>query len=380
MSIKNKEYTGFDVGPIRPPSEAYSMLLRLSRGCSWNKCKFCSFYRNEPFTIRPVEHIKRDIDQIKAWTERFESGNHRAPLDESDYEAYYVALHWVQGGQKSVFLQDGNSLLVRPDQLVEILEYLNALFPGIERITSYARSDAVARVSEENLRRYAALKFNRIHVGMETGCDELLTLVNKGVTQEIHITAGQKAVRAGMEVNEFYMPGLGGREYAHRSAVDSAYVINQVNPAFARIRSMALAPELDLYEDYQKGIFTRTNDIDNVIEIRTFIEHLDGIQTRVESDHILNILLELRGTLPDDKPNMLELIDKFLLLPKDKQMIFRVGRRLNAMDRLDNLENPAQVKRVADVMESYGIDEGNIDDVCNGLMVRAIPINPAPKE
>lgn len=377
---ENRPYEGFDVGPIRPPSEAYSLLLRVSRGCSWNRCKFCGFYRNEKFTVRPVEHIKQDIDQIRHWVAVFQGEATGEPQTEAEQEAYYVALNWYRGGLQTVFLQDGNSLLMRPSQLIEVLEYLNEQFPWITHITSYARSDAIARIDQANLETYARLKLDRLHIGMETGSDEILKLVNKGVDKATQILGGQKAVQAGIEVSEFYMPGLGGLEYAQENAKETADAINQINPAFVRIRSMSLSDKLDIYADYESGVFTRGNDIDTVREIRSFVEGLDGITSRVESDHMLNILLELRGTLPEDKGRMLATIDQFLNLPEEQQMVFRMGRRVNAMSALSDLDNEFQLRQVQNMMRSYGINADNIDRVSDGLMVNGIPISERPDE
>lgn len=224
------------------------------------------------------------------------------------------------------------------------------------------------------MKQYVQLKLNRVHIGLETGCDELLKLVNKGVTKQVQIEAGRKAMAAGMEVNEFYMPGLGGREYAHQSALDTADVLNQVNPDFIRIRSMALADSLDLYADYEAGTFTRTNDIDDILEIRTFLENLDGITSQVESDHILNILLELGGKLPQDKGRMLDTIDRFLDLPADRQILFRLGRRLGLMSQMSDLNNPFLTQRVEEIRRGNNVDESNIDHISSQLMIRAIPI------
>lgn len=371
---KNEVYNGFELGPIRPPSECYSLLLRLVKGCAWNKCKFCGFYRNEKFGVRSVEHIKRDIDEIKSWIEVFEGKKTKEIKTEADYESYYMASNWFQSGMESVFFQDANSILLKPESMIAVLEYLNEVFPNIKRITTYARSDTISRIGDEHLKRYAELGLNRFHIGMETGNDELLTRMNKGVNKETQIKAGRKAMNAGIEVSEFYMPGLGGREYALQSAVDTADALNQINPDFIRIRSMALSEKLELYTDYENGIYTRTNDIDNIIEIRTFIEHLEGIDSIVESDHILNILLELRGKLPEDKSKMLQTIDKFLSLSEESQKLFRVGRRIGVMSQMDDLENEQLVIKVNEVMKTYGINSSNIDFVTNELMKRAIPV------
>ncbi|MFR4758491.1 MAG: hypothetical protein ACLT9P_10790 [Evtepia gabavorous] len=179
---------------------------------------------------------------------------------------------------------------------------------------------------------------------------------------------------AGIEINEFYMPGMGGREYARQSALDTADVMNQVNPDFIRIRSMALAENLEMYEDYETGLLTRPNDVETIGEIRLFLENLHGITSWVDSDHILNILLELKGRLPQDKDRMLALIDRFLDLPEDQQMLFRLGRRLGLMGQLRDLSNQVLVDKVKQTMDQANIDKTNIDAVCDRLMIRAIPI------
>lgn len=367
-------YRGYEVGPIRPPSEAYSLLIRLVRGCAWNKCKFCGFYRGVPFALRPAAHVKQDIDGFRTWIDVFEGKTERSIETEADYESYCMAANWYQSGMESVFFQDANALLMRPDDMVDILEHLNRAFPAIQRITTYARSDTIARIDDVHLKRYAELGLNRFHVGLETGSDELLRLVKKGVDKATQIQAGQKAMRAGIEVSEFYMPGLGGREYTHQSAMETADVMNQINPDFIRIRSMALSPKLDLQADYDAGVFTRSNDLDDIREIRTFLSHLEGIDSVVESDHILNILLELRGKLPEDKPAMLAYIDRFLALPEEEQILFRLGRRVGLMGDLSDLQHAARRSRTEEVLRNNQINATNIDTLSQQLMIRAIPV------
>lgn len=373
--MKNETYCGFELGPIRPPSEAYSLLLRINRGCGWNKCRFCGFYRDIPFSTRSVEDIKKDIDTVKYWVDVFEGREKSVqPQTQGDQEACYMAYSWIQSGKKSVFFQDANSILMSPDGMLEVLEYLNEAFPEIQRITTYARSDTINRLSQERLNRYAELKLNRFHIGLETGNDEILKLMRKGVDKKTQIEAGIKAKKAGIEINEFYMPGMGGREYARQSALDTADVMNRVNPDFIRIRSMALAENLEMYEDYKNGILTRPNDVETAQEIRLFLENLEGITSVVDSDHILNTLLELRGKLPEDKEKMLAIVDRFLVLPKEQQNIFRLGRRLGLMGAMDDLENTSLVDRVKETMEKSNITDENLDMVCDQLMIRAIPI------
>ena len=368
-------YNGFELGPIRPPSEAYSLLLRINRGCGWNKCRFCGFYRDVPFSIRRAEDVKKDIDLVKYWVDVIQNRQPpRQAKSEADYEALSMAYHWVQSGMRSVFFQDGNGLLMNPDELTDVLEYLNQTFPQIQRITTYARSDTINRLPLERLKRYRELTLNRFHIGLETGNDHILKMMRKGVTKQAQIEAGIKAMAAGIEINEFYMPGMGGREYARESALDTADLMNQVNPDFIRIRSMALAENLEMYEDYEKGILTRPNDMETIGEIRLFLENLHGITSWVDSDHILNILLELKGRLPEDKDRMLALIDFFLDLPEDTQNLFRLGRRLGIMGQLSDLHNEVLVDKVKQTMDQAHVDKTNIDAVCDRLMIRAIPI------
>ena len=147
-------YNGFELGPIRPPSEAYSLLLRINRGCGWNKCRFCGFYRDVPFSIRRAEDVKKDIDLVKYWVDVIQNRQPpRQAKSEADYEALSMAYHWVQSGMRSVFFQDGNGLLMNPDELTDVLEYLNQTFPQIQRITTYARSDTINRLPLERLKR-----------------------------------------------------------------------------------------------------------------------------------------------------------------------------------------------------------------------------------
>lgn len=221
---KNESYQGFELGPIRPPSEAYSLLLRINRGCGWNKCRFCGFYRDTPFSPRSAEDVKKDIDRIKYWVDVFQGRAAASqPQTEGEQEACYMAYNWIQSGMQSVFFQDANSILMNPDEMIQVLEYLNQTFPSIRRITSYARSDTINRLGLERLTRYRELGLNRFHIGLETGNDYILKLMRKGVDKQTQIAAGIKAMAAGIEINEFYMPGMGGREYA-RAKIGRAHV------------------------------------------------------------------------------------------------------------------------------------------------------------
>ena len=186
-------YEGFEVGPIRPPSEAASLMLRVTRNCPWNKCKFCGLYRGEQFSIRPVAHVMRDIDQIRHHVDQIEAAMQRpgeasyrqlsslqTGLSPPERMAFHSALNWVRSGMRSVFLQDANTLVIKPAELASVLEHLRRVFPQIERVTSYARSHSIARISDEDMACLAAAGLNRIHIGMESGADAVLEAVVDG--------------------------------------------------------------------------------------------------------------------------------------------------------------------------------------------------------
>ncbi|MDX9871449.1 MAG: radical SAM protein [Clostridia bacterium] len=346
MDIQKKLYTGVETGPIRPPSEAGSLLVRVTRNCPWNQCRFCGLFKGEKFSVRPVEHVLKDIDYMKE--------------------------HYDRTQVRSVFLQDANSLVMKPDDLAEILRYIKASFPHVERITSYARSHTVARISDENLKMLAGAGLNRIHIGMETASDTVLQLVQKGVDKATHIAAGQKVKRAGMELSEYYMPGLGGREYLEESALETADAMNHINPDFIRIRSLAIPDDVPLSEDYQAGIFTRTNDTAMVEELLLFIENLKGITSTVKSDHILNLLPEVEGLLPQDQDKMLDALKWYLDLSEEEQILFRIGRRTGVMNDSRDLLHPAKRMRVIRIVRENNISTTNIDEVTDGLMKRFI--------
>ena len=209
---KNIPYKGFEQGPIRPPSEANSLLLRISRNCPWNRCTFCSLYKGEKFGPRPVEHLIKDIDTVRFYVDAIQaavqSGNRISQTellklspedDEGQLQAIYAASNFVACGMESVFFQDANSLVIKPDYIIQILRHLRQVFPDIKRVTSYARSHTIARISDEKLQAMADAGLNRIHIGMESGSDAVLERVKKGVDKEIQITAGQKIKRAGIQ-------------------------------------------------------------------------------------------------------------------------------------------------------------------------------------
>jgi len=382
---KNEIYEGFELGPIRPPSEAHSLLLRITRNCPWNKCKFCGLYKGKRFSIRPVSHIKQDIDRVRNHIDKIHAVVQKSPVGKNpnisallaetprtEQMVFQVAHNWFRGGMKSIFLQDANSLIIKPDDLVEILNHIRDRFPQVERITSYARSHTIARINDEDMARFASAGLNRIHIGMESAADGVLDFVKKGVDKQTHIKAGQRVKQAGIELSEYFMPGLGGRENSRANALETADAVNRINPDFIRIRTLAIPDSSDLATDVRKGRFTKLNDVETARELLLFLENLEGITSTLKSDHILNLFQEVEGVLPQDKSAMIAPIKKFLAMPPEKQMLYRVGRRTGIFSNLNDLNHPDLVRNAEAAGLGYGVTPDTVDEFTDKMIKQFI--------
>ncbi len=380
-----KQYEGFELGPIRPPSEANSLLLRVTRNCPWNKCKFCGLYKGKKFSVRPVEHVLKDIDTIKYYVDhiidirKLASGNASEDLiafhdqqPERDPMVFHAALSWIQGGMRSVFLQDANTMVIKPDNMVKILSHIRESFPQVERITSYARSHSIARISDENMTRVARAGLNRIHIGMESGADEVLEFMKKGVNKEKHIIAGQKVKRAGIELSEYYMPGLGGQKKWKENAIETADALNQIDPDFIRIRTLAIPNQTELFQDLKKGIFEKNGDIQMAKELLLFIENLGRISGTIKSDHFLNLFQEVDGRLPDEKEQIMAPIKTFLSMSPKDQVTYLVGRRTGVFSGVEDMNNSSLRQGVEERCLSHHITPDNVEYYTYEAMKRFI--------
>jgi radical SAM superfamily enzyme YgiQ (UPF0313 family) len=356
---------GFEQGPIRPPSEAASLLLRLTRNCPWNQCLFCPVYKGQKFSLRKVEEIKKDIqtakdiaDDIKAlsWTLGF-SGKMTDQVvshiyTSADYsDGYRSIAAWLYYGTGACFLQDADNLIMETDALVEVLKFLREKFPEIKRVTTYSRSRTIARKSVEALRRIKEAGLDRVHVGLESGYDPVLKLVKKGVTAAHQIEAGQKAMAAGLELSEYVMPGLGGQDLWKEHAKATAEVLNQINPHFIRIRSLRIPDRVPLSALVKEGSFRMQSDDMLAEELKLFISTLSGITSVVTSDHIMNLLEEVSGKFPEDQEKMLDVIGRYQKLPDSERLIYRIGRRGGAYRSIDDLErDPTTYRKIKNLM------------------------------
>jgi len=351
-------------GPIRPPSEARSLFIRLTRNCPWNRCLFCPVYKRRKFSLRTIEEIKADIDTVRTMIDQLtdlswklgEAGRISDALishvfhspDYSDSHRNVAA--WLYFGQGSVFLQDANNLILPAEDLVRVLEYLKAKIPGITRVTTYARSKSVKQKSLESLKAIRWAGLDRIHIGLETAHDPLLKFIKKGVSGAEQIEAGQKAVAAGFELSEYFMPGLGGQAMSRGNALDTAAALNQINAHFIRLRTLRVPRRVPLYDELAAGRFSLLSDDECLAEIRLFIEHLEGITSRIVSDHIMNLIETIQGRLPEDKAEMLAVIDRYFALPEPERLLYRLGRRAGLFRGPDDLASPGHRARAESIL------------------------------
>lgn len=383
-SGRDQEYRGFEQGPIRPPSEAGSLLVRITRNCPWNRCSFCPVYKGSDFSLRPLAHVLEDIDRVHRCVEEIRGRAGGGSLSRHDFaelrhqelgfdrNAMQAALHWAMSGMRSIFLQDANSLVIKPGDLIAILRHLRQCFPWVERITSYARSRTVARIKDDELAAMAAAGLSRIHIGMESGSDAVLARVKKGVDQKTHIQAGLKVKRAGIELSEYLMPGLGGRELWREHAMESAAALNAIDPHFIRLRSLAIPNHVELYGQWQQGKFQKQGDVETARELLLFLETLDGIHSTLASDHILNLFEDLQGTYPADKARLTGMVRAFFDLPAKERMLYQVGRRMGLYRGLADLADQERRRQVADACARAGITPENVDSAIDELMQRFI--------
>lgn len=282
----------------RPPSEANSLLIQATIGCPHNKCTFCAMYKDTKFRIRPVEEIKEDLLAARK---------------------YYGDI------VESVFFPDGNTIIMKTDQLVEIFSYTHELFPRLKRITVYGSARFVDKKSEKDLLRLREAGLTRVHTGMESGDDTVLAKICKGTNSEQIVSAGLKLKAAGIEVSEYYLVGIGGKDLSTQHALNSAKTLNLFSPEFIRLRTYVPIPFTPLFDDYKTGSFKLLSPHEALREIRILIQNLVCEGSILLSDHVSNYW-NVHGSLPHDKEKMLKEIDHALTMDEDNFRAPHIGR------------------------------------------------------
>lgn len=268
---------------FRPPSEARSLIVQATVGCSYNKCDFCSMYKDDVFHLRDLEELKVEVKEY---------------LEERPF-------------YKRVFIADGDALCLSNDKLIDLCDFFAKNMENLERITAYATAKDILRKSDEELRELRKHGIEMVYVGYESGSDEILKDVNKNSTAEEYILATKKAKAAGIKVSATIIAGLGGMDKMELNAVETAKVVTGAKPDYISYLTLDLFPDTPLYERYKSGEFKRLSPLDILQEIKIFLENVDSEGTVFRSNHASNYI-SLAGNLNEDRERMIAEIDEAL--------------------------------------------------------------------
>lgn len=271
----------YDYPLYRPPSEAYSLIIQATLGCSQNKCTFCSMYKSKKFTIKPLEQIKKEIDFFRIYVKKAER----------------------------IFLADGDALILPMKILKEIFIYINEKFPEAERISLYGSPKSILLKTPEELLELKNLGLGLIYLGVESGSDKILSSVKKGVSREEIIAAGKKVKKVGIPLSVTAIAGLGGKENSIEHAVETASLISEINPDYFGVLTLMLEEGTELLEEYKKGNFIPLSSSEILEETKLMIKNINVKEKCIfRSNHASNYV-SLKGTLPYEKENILKTID-----------------------------------------------------------------------
>lgn len=341
----------FEQGVIRPPSEASSLFVRVTRNCPWNRCHICPAYKGQKFSRRSVEEVKKDIDMMA----NFYSSN--------------------AGMFTSAFLQDADSLILPTYELIEIMIHIKKRFPGINRITTYARAKSMKRKTLEDYKQLKEEGLSRIHTGMESGSLNVLKLIQKGLKPDDILTGGIRVRESGISLSEYIMPGVGGRRFSREHALETAALINKIRPDFIRVRTFAVHPMSPIQKMIEEGAFDPMNDEEVVAEIRLLLENLNEMPSHFRcGDFSLNLLMQVDGRLDRDIKAMLDEIDKYLAMTNEQKLAFSlIQRSYPGMRSIDVVRDEGVMEKMRKEIKRLEKDGGSVDNYIRMLMSYQLP-------
>ena len=279
------------IGDIyRPPSEAYSLLLQVTVGCSHNKCTFCSMYKKKQFRLRPMEDVLEDLDWARS--------------------------HYRRVGR--IFLCDGDALCLKNSKLLTILDRIRELFPECERVTSYGRATDALRKSDEELKELRAHGLTMVYLGAESGSDKVLQMVNKGETAKELIDGVRKLEENGIQTSVTFISGLGGPELMEEHAIESGKMIKEMNASYVSFLTLMLEYPAPLLEDYRQGKFKLLKPEEVLQEAALMLDYARPEKPCVfRSNHASNYV-SLKGDLPYDNDEMIAALKRCM---EDKRLL-----------------------------------------------------------
>ncbi|CDZ75469.1 radical SAM domain protein [Peptoniphilus sp. ING2-D1G] len=267
----------------RPPSEASSLIIQATIGCAHNECTFCYMYKDEPFIVRKIEDIIEDLETIREYFPRF----------------------------RRIFIADGDALVLKTQHLVELIDYINENFPNVERISSYATAGDINRKSVEELKTLYDKGLKMLYIGFESGDEEILKEIKKGLTVEDYIAAMKKCKEVGFLTSITIIAGLGGVDKMEQNAINTAKLITTTKPDYVSYLTMRIYKNAPIYKDYVNGKFKMPSADEILYEMKLFLENVDSEGTIFRSNHASNYV-SLKGNLNEDREKLIELIDETL--------------------------------------------------------------------
>ncbi|MHA1988220.1 MAG: radical SAM protein [Promethearchaeota archaeon] len=283
---------------IRPPVEAYSKIIPVTGGCSWNKCRFCATYKGmygflQDYNIRPLEDVKKDIDQ---------AANH-------NYHGF------------PIFLAGGNPTSAPTDYLAEIIKYVRIKLKDVPRISCYSKALDILRKSDKELMTLAQAGLDIVYMGLESGSNVVLRLMKKGTNADSFIEAGKRLLNAGIKLSLYIILGLGGKKYSEEHVRETARVLTTINPTIFRFRTLTVSPIIALNEDLTSGEFTLLSPLENIKEERDIIANLgDNVTSQVFNDHVGNYVDIESSNIQEDREMFIQTLDAYLADPRIQQM------------------------------------------------------------
>ena len=279
---------------IRPPVEAYSVLIAVTGGCNWNRCRFCGTYKGiygitQDYAIRPIEEVLKDIDQYA----------------EKNFHGY------------PVFLAGGNPTSAPTDYLVKIIKYIRLRMKNVPRISCYAKALDILRKTDEDLKRLANAGLDIVYMGLESGSSEILRIMKKGTNAESMIKAGKKVLKSGIKLSLYIMLGLGGKRLSEEHVKETASVLTEINPTIFRFRTLNIMPNTPLWEDWKRGDFELLSPVECLIEEREIVANLgDDVTSQVFNDHVSNYCSLESLNIKNDRDAFIKTLDAYINDPR----------------------------------------------------------------
>ncbi len=283
---------------IRPPVEAYSLLIAVTGGCSWNSqtggCRFCGTYKGiyggiQPYAVRPLEDVLQDIDK-------------------------YGKLHY---DGFPVFLAGGNPTSLPTEHLATIIKYIRERIKNVPRVSCYARALDILRKSDEELKELAEAGLDIVYCGLESGSDTILRMMRKGINSKGYIKAGKKVMKSGIKLSLYVILGLGGYKYTEEHAIETARVLTEINPTIFRFRTLNILPNTELYKEVQEGKFKILKPVDALKEEYKVIDNLGpNVTSAFRNDHISNYCDVESENIREDRAVVLKILDSFINDPR----------------------------------------------------------------